>query len=135
MKRNLEIEAALERSLRKQVSAPRLDESFDAAVWARIAAEESKAAAPQAARPAASSGAGRWLFIVNALGLLCVAVVVCVYGFQWLGGLHLEGSIPDFTPVISERNAVSWSTGIAGAALLFAFLYTPWGRRLRDEFL
>jgi hypothetical protein len=135
MKRNLEIEAVLERSLRKQVSVRQLDESFDAAVWARIEAEESKAAAPRAVRPAAPSGAGRWLSIVNALGIVSVAVVLCVYGFQWLGGLRLEGSLPDFSPVISERNAVQWSTGIAGAALLFAFLYTPWGRRLRDEFL
>jgi len=132
MKRNLEIEAVLERSLRKQVSVPRLDASFDAAVWARIEAEESRAAAP--ARPAVPAGAGRWLSIVNALGIASVAVVVCVYGFQWLGGLQLETSIPDFSPVISERNAMHWSTGIAGAAMLFAFLFTPWGRRLRDEF-
>jgi hypothetical protein len=135
MKRNLEVEAVLERSLRKQVSVRRLDGSFDAAVWARIAAEESKAAAPHPVRPAMASSAGRWLSIVNVLGMLSVAVVLCVYGFHWLGGLQLEGSIPDFSPVISERNAVHWSTGIAGAALLFAFLYTPWGRRLRDEFL
>ena len=48
----MNIEARLERSLRKQVTPPKLDGRFDAAVWSRIAAEEKKAMAP-AAR-------GRW---------------------------------------------------------------------------
>ena len=41
MKSNSELEAILERSLRKQVNVRPLDKTFDAAVWARIEAEES----------------------------------------------------------------------------------------------
>ena len=40
----LQIEARLERSLRNQVRAPKLDGRFDAAVWARIESEKSAAA-------------------------------------------------------------------------------------------
>ena len=133
MKSNPEIEAALERSLRKQVHVRRLDASFDAAVWARIAAEDSKSAAPLPARPAAALNGGRWLFVVNAVGIGCVAVVLCVFLFQWLAGIQLEATIPDSSFLVSEQNAPVWSMGIAGAALLFGFLYTPWGRQLRNE--
>src|SRR6185436_17373792 len=119
MKSNPEIEAALERSLRKQVHVRRLDASFDAAVWARIAAEDSKSAAPLPARPAAASNGGRWLFVVNAVGIGCVAVVLCVFLFQWLAGIQLEATtIPDSSFLVSEQNAPVWSMGIAGAALL-----------------
>src|SRR5262245_31668342 len=133
MKSNPEIEAVLERSLRKQVKVRQLDESFDSAVWARIAAEEAKSAAPVPARSATGSRAGRWLSIVNAVGIASVAVVLCVFLFQWLAGVQVDTTIPDFSPQISDQSASQWSTGIAGAALLFGFLYTPWGRRLRDE--
>ena len=133
MKSKPETEAVLERSLRKQVKVRRLDASFDSAVWARIAAEESKSAAPLPAHPVASK-AGRWVFVVNALGIASVAVVLCVFLFQWLAGVQVETTtIPDFTARMSDQTASQWSTGIAGAALLFGFFYTPWARRLRDE--
>ena len=38
-----DIEARLDRSLRNQVSAPKLGRDFNAAVWARIAREEAPA--------------------------------------------------------------------------------------------
>ena len=133
MKSNPEIEAILERSLRRQVSVRRLDESFDAAVWARIEAEESKSEAHITVRAPAASRAGRWIFIVNSLGIACVAVFLCVFLFRWLAGVQVESTIPDLSFQLSDQHASAWSTGIAGAALLFGFLYTPWGRRLRDE--
>ncbi len=133
MKSNPEIEAILERSLRRQVNVPRLDESFDAAVWARIEAEESKSGARIAVRAPAASRAGRWIFIVNSLGIACVAVFLCVFLFRWLAGVQVEATIPDLSFQLSDQRASAWSTGIAGATLLFGFLYTPWGRRLREE--
>ena len=133
MKSNPEIEAILERSLRRQVNAPRLGKSFDTSVWARIEAEESKTTAHTAVRSPSASRAGRWIFIVNSLGIACVAVFLCVFLFRWLAGVQVESSIPDLSLQISDQNASAWSTGIAGAALLFGFLYTPWGRRLREE--
>ncbi len=133
MKSNPEIEAALERSLRKQVKARPLDESFDTAVWARIAAEESKSAAAVPARAVEASRAGRWMSVVNMVGIGCVAVVLCVFLFQWLAGVQVDATIPDFSVQLSDQSASQWSTGIAGVALLFGFLYTPWGRRVRDE--
>src|SRR5262245_58433572 len=121
MKRNLEVEAVLERSMRKQVRVRRLDESFDAGVWSRIEAEESRATPRAPARPVPASKAARWLFIVNGAGVACVAVILCVFLFQWLSGIQVDAALPDFSPQISEQNASLWSTGIAGAALLFGF--------------
>lgn len=132
MKHQAEIESVLDRSLHRQIRVRHLDESFDAAVWARIEAEESKAAVRTPARPAAAKVA-RWMSVVNAVGIACVAVVLCVIMFQWLAGVRIEATIPDFSSRLSQQDASAWSTGIAGAALLFGFLYTPWGRRLRDE--
>ena len=45
MTNKLDIETRLDRSLRNQVAAPRLDGRFNAAVWARIAAEDQHASA------------------------------------------------------------------------------------------
>ena len=131
MKRKPEVEAVLERSLRKQVNVRQLDSSFDAAVWARIEAEESKASAPVPVH--AASNTARWMFIVNAVGIASVVVVLCVFLFQWLAGVQVDAAMPDISALMSERDASKWSTGIAGAALLFGFLYTPWGRRLLSE--
>src|SRR5262245_53551645 len=134
MKHKSDVEAVLERSLRKQVRVPRLDESFDAAVWARIAVEESKSMSPVPVRQSSASKVGRWMFVVNAVGIASVAVVLCVFMFQWIAGLQVgEGSMPDLSALMSQQSVSNWSTGIAGAALLFGFLYTPWGRRLLNE--
>ena len=133
MKSNPEIENILERSLRKQVKVRKLDESFDAAVWARIEAEESRAAAP--ARPAASSNVGRWLFILNAVGVAAVGIFLCVFLFQWLAGVQVDATLPAASLQVSDQTVTAWATGIAGAALLAGLFYTPWGSRLRDEFI
>ena len=133
MKSNPEIENILERSLRKQVKVRKLDESFDAAVWARIEAEESRSAAP--ARPAASSKVGRWLFVLNAVGVAAVSIFLCVFLFQWLAGVQVDATLPAASLQVSDQTVTAWATGIAGAALLAGLFYTPWGSRLRDEFI
>jgi len=135
MKSNPEIESILERSLRKQVKARQLDQSFDAAVWARIEAEESKLAMPAPGRPVPASKVGRWLFVLNAVGVASVCVFLCVLLFQWLAGVQVDATLPVTSFQVSDQMATAWATGIAGAALLAGLFYTPWGSRLRDEFL
>jgi hypothetical protein len=135
MKSNPEIEAILERSLRKQVKVRQLDESFDTAVWARIEAEESKSSLQAPVRPVVSSDVGRWLFILNAVGVATVCVFLCVFLFQWLSGVQVDATIPAASFQVSDQTITAWATGIAGAALLAGLFYTPWGARLRDEFL
>lgn len=135
MKSNPEIEAIVERSLRKQVKVRPLDESFDAAVWARIEAEESKSAVQAPVRTAASSKVGRWLFILNAVGIATVCVFLGVFLFRWLGGVEIDAAVPVASFQVSDQTATAWATGVAAAALLAGLFYTPWGSRLRDEFL
>lgn len=134
MKSNPETEAILERSLRKQVNVRQLDDSFDAAVWARIEAEESRSMAQAPVRAATPSKVGRWLFILNAVGIASVAVFLCVFLFQWLAGVQVDATFADSSFRVSDQTVTMWATGIAGAALLAGFFYTPWGARLRDEF-
>ena len=133
------IEAVLERSLRKQVKVPRLDRRFDARVWARIEAQESRATA---AAPAATPQVARWLDIVNILGLASVAIVFCMFGAagandgaQALAGMELNVSMPEISAATWERIVSGISMGIAGAAIVFGLMFTPVGRRLRDEFV
>ena len=134
MKHKLEIEAALERSLRSQLKTPPLDSRFDAKVWARIEAE---------ARPASSAvpvtravvRAGRWLNVINVVGLATVAVFVCIFGAQKLAGAGIVISLPEISTVTTERIMMEMSGFIAGAAMLFGLWFTPWGRRLREELL
>jgi hypothetical protein len=134
MKSRPETEAILERSLRRQVNVRQLGDSFDAAVWARIEAEESRSMAQAPVRAATSSKVGRWLFILNAVGIASVAVFLCVFLFQWLAGVQVDAAFADATFRVSDQTVTMWATGIAGAALLAGFFYTPWGGRLRDEF-
>jgi hypothetical protein len=134
MKSNPELEAILERSLRRQVNVRQLDKSFDAAVWARIEAEESKSAAQAPMHPAAAAKIGRWLFILNAVGIASVCVFLCVFLFQWLAGVQVDATFAAPSFQVSDQTMTAWATGFAGAALLAGFFYTPWGGRVRDEF-
>jgi hypothetical protein len=133
MNRKLEIEARLERSLRGQVRAPRLDGRFDAAVWSRIAAEEKIHAAVPAARRLPG-----WLVVGNIVGILVTVAVVIVYGVSALNGLDLQLEFSsDITGVSPGQQQVliqviAWS--IAGAALTYGLMFTRLGRRLRAEF-
>ena len=132
MKHKTEIEAALERSLRARVKAPPLDSKFDAKVWARIEAH---------ARPAtvgvpwsrAVVKAGRWLHIINIAGLASAAIFVSFFGAQMLSGLDIAVSLPEISSGAGAGFVTQMSLGIGGAAILFGFWNTPWGRRLREE--
>jgi hypothetical protein len=135
MKDKSQIEAGLERSLRKQVTVPRLGRKFDAGVWARIDAEEARRAAPAMQLSGNSTPAtARWLYVINILGLASVTIFLCVFGWQMLSGLDISESLPEISVATRERILMSGSTVIAALAVAFGLMFTPWGRRVRDEF-
>lgn len=133
MNRSTDIEAALERSLRKQIATPRLDGRFNAAVWARIAAQEHKTRVATT-RPAAPTPA-RWLLASNVVGIAVTVLLVAVFGIRLLGGVDVSVAMP---PLAAEQGAsvaklVAW--GSTGVALVFGLMFTPLGRRLRSELI
>jgi hypothetical protein len=130
--KHTENEAALERSLRSQVKVPPLDRRFDAAVWARIEADESRATKSSLV-PVANPIAARWLSVINILGITTVAVLGWLYGVQMLAGSDIAVSWMELSAASRQYIVSGLSTGMAGAAILFGMMYTPWGRRLRAE--
>lgn len=134
MTQKLDIEAALERSLRKQVKAPQLDGRFDAAVWSRIEAAGQRAPASRVAAPLPASA--HWLSIINGVGVAVALMLVVYFGAQALG--PVEVNVPAVsTPEISAstmnlvaRLAVNIVTA---ASLVFALMFTSLGRRLKAE--
>ena|SRR5690349_12286347 len=136
-----QIEARLDRSLRNQIQAPQLDGGFDAAVWARIAKEDAKAAAgaPEAV-PSRAIRASRWLAISNALGIATTLGIALFFAMRALSGIgpafDLDVNLP--LPALDEAT-VAHTLGILGqvlgyAALAFGLSFTSFGRRLRASF-
>ncbi len=127
-----EIEARLERSLRNQVRAPKLDGSFDAAVWARIEKSAAPKAVPMQRRMP------RWLVASNAIGVLVAIALVVFVGGEALSGIESGFQMPvaltQVEPGLVERAIKSLSWPIAGIALLVGLNFTGIGRRLRAEF-
>ena len=133
MKTKSQIEAALERSLRKQVVVPRLDRKFDAGVWARIEAGEARAPALQPSANSASAAA-RWLNMINILGLASVTIFLGVYGWRMFSGMDISESLPEISAATRESILMNGSTIIATLAVAIGLMFTPLGRKLRDEF-
>jgi hypothetical protein len=134
------IEARLERSLRNQVRAPRLDRRFDAAVWARIEAQESPATNPGAGtRPAQVARASRWLAISNSVGIAVTLMLVGWFALRSLAGIEapLSVDVNLALPAIPEETlsriiaALGQLLGLA--ALAFGLSFTSLGRRLRQS--
>ena len=123
------IEARLEKSLRAQVKAPRLEKRFDAAVWSRIEAGE---VVERKSAPAATN----WLFVFNGIGIGVAVVLLCVFGLQSLSGLGASVALPeiDVAPATMKQAGEIAGQAIAYSALVFGLMLTPWGRRLRAEF-
>ena len=106
MKDKSQIEAALERSLRKQVTVPRLDRKFDAGVWARIEADEARSAAPALQASVNSTPAtARWLNVINILGLASVTIFLCVFGWQMFSGMDISESLPEISAATREQHS------------------------------
>jgi hypothetical protein len=135
VKNKSQIEATLERSLRGQVVVPRLGRKFDAAVWARIEAEEGRSASPaMQVGESPTPVVARWLNVINIVGLGSVAIFLCVMGWQTLSGMDISESLPEISAATRDRILVSGSTIIAAVAVAFGLMFTPLGRRVRDEF-
>jgi hypothetical protein len=134
---NKQIESRLDRSLASQVRVPKLDRRFDAAVWARIEADE--LAGQRAAAPArtAARGAQRWLLASNVGGFIVAAILVAYFGVRTLGGVHVElPAVPVLSLSPEQADATIKMVGwvITFGALAFGLMFTPLGRRLRSEF-
>ena len=124
------IEARLERSLRHQVKAPRLQKRFDAAVWARIEAETKLA---PTAPPARSSD---WLFVMNGIGVGVAFVLIAVFGLQSLSGIEANVALPEVSmpaPATVDLIAKYAVQAVTVCAIGFGLLFTPLGRRVRQE--
>ena len=134
MKDKSQIEAGLERSLRKQVTVPRLGRKFDAGVWARIEAEKSRVAAPAFRTSGTTPLMARWLYAINILGLAGVTIFLCVFGWQMLSGMDISESLPEISAATRESIVMNGCTVIATVAVVFGLMFTPLGRRVRDEF-
>jgi len=134
MKDKTQIEAVLERSLRKQVAVPRLDRKFDAGVWARIEAEEGRSTAPAwQTSPSTTPKMASLLSVMNVLGLGGVAIFLCVFGWQMLSGMDVSAFLPEISAATRDRILMSGSTVIAAVAVAIGLMFTPLGRRLREE--
>jgi hypothetical protein len=127
----LQIEARLERSLRNQVRAPKLDGRFDAAVWARI--ESEKSAAASVGLPVKSS-ASRWLFASNVIGVLVAVALAAFFGIEAFSDVGRNVSIPEVSPGLVERTIYLMTWPVTIIALGSGLMFTSFGRRLRAEF-
>jgi hypothetical protein len=132
-----DVEARLDRSLASQVRVPKLDRRFDAAVWARIEAEE------RAQRPAVvpvrapASEAQRWLLASNLGGFIVAAILVVYFGVRMLGGAAVAMPAMPLPSLSPEQTAAAMKLVVWGftiGALAFGVMFTPLGRRLRSEF-
>jgi hypothetical protein len=145
-----DIEARLDRALAHQIGVPRLGKQFNAAVWARIAAEEAKAAKPVASRePSRALRASRWFAVTNWIGVAVTLGIVAYFMLGTDGGIDASALTPAAVklgvevpavsmPVVTD-DMVSQLIAIVGqvlgfAALVFTFSLTSVGRRMRASF-
>jgi hypothetical protein len=135
MTHKLEIEAALERSLRAKIKVPRLDGRFDAAVWSRIEAEGQRGANPVRAAAVAPAST-RWLFIINALGASVALALVVYFGVQSFAGVEVvvpAVSVPQVSASMLDEITRVAGWAVTAASLAFGLMFTSLGRRLRSE--
>src|SRR4051812_3312790 len=145
-----DIEARLDRSLANQITAPRLDGRFDAAVWARIDAADSRATNPESAGSryldelagTPRARATRWLAISNGIGASVVVALLAYFGLHLFAGasfsLGVEVPATVAMPQIPE-SMIEQIIGVLGYVLSFAALaygigLTSLGRRVRASF-
>jgi hypothetical protein len=128
------IEARLERSLRRQVAAPKLDGRFDAAVWSRIAEQDRAGASRRTSAPAANRDLPRWLLACNAIGIAVTVVLVVWFGAGQISDVDLTRDLglelPRVTQDQQQSMLVLASRVVTAAAVLFGLMFTRIGRRL-----
>lgn len=132
-----DIEARLDRSLRNQVPVPKLDASFNAAVWARIAQEET-ATAPATAIPVRTIHASRWLTLINVLGVTVTLGIALVFALRAFGSIDVPAidlGVDFSLPTLSEDTVQSTTRALGQVlgylALAFGLSFTSFGRRIR----
>ncbi len=129
MNGKIEIEARLDRSLEHQLEAAPLDRRFNAAVWDRIAEQESRARGTSS-----KSRSARWLLVSNALGFASSALLVIYFGIKVFGAMSFDVELPRLSSASSEIEwLLRWLPAVA--ALLIGIAFSPLGRRLRSELL
>jgi len=135
-----DIEARLDRSLVNQIQVPRLDRRFDAAVWARIEAEEARVTNPVVElAPSYAVRASRWIALTNIVGIATTLGVALYFLLRTYGGIELpvsEVGMP--VPAIPDE-MVARIIGVLGqvlgvAALALGLSFTSLGRRVRAAF-
>jgi hypothetical protein len=128
-----EIESRLDRSLRNQVRAPKLDGRFDAGVWDRIGKSAATTANSSGMTP---SKAPRWLLASNIIGIAVAIALVAIVTGRAFTGVDLNVEIPAVTvsPGLVDQLIAVIGWPIAAIALLFGLKSTALGRRLRAEF-
>lgn len=126
------IEARLERSLRRQIQAPKLDGRFDAAVWARIAAE-TRSAEVEVTRARVKSGLPRWLVACNVIG---VVVTVVLVAWSLMGSVGTAGWSIDVSGLgaATAEFFKSASFIVTLTATIFGLAFTRGGRRMLMAF-
>lgn len=136
-----DIEARLDRSLRNQVRVPKLDASFDAGVWARIAKEEAATTPVAATVPARAIRASRWLSFVNVLGVAVTLVIALGFALRAFGSVDaptLDLGVDLSLPTLSEDTVMSITQTLGQVlgylALAFGLSFTSFGRRIRRSF-
>ena len=140
MTRKHDIEARLDRALEKQIAVPRLDGRFDAAVWARIEAEQARSTNPGLPKASARAArVSRWLSISNALGIVVAAALALYFGLKFFSGVEVNFSVDIPLPVLPAVD-VTHVTATGGyviglVALAFGLAFTPFGRRVRSSLL
>jgi len=132
MTRKLDIETNLDRALARQVKVPQLDHSFDAAVWARIEAEEHRATNPVMVRAAVPSPA-RWLFIINIVGVGVAVFLVLYFGLRSFSEVSVNIPLPEVSTAAAEQIFKIAAQAITALSVILGLLLTPIGRRLRAE--
>jgi hypothetical protein len=129
-----EVEAGLDRSLQKHIAVPELGAKFNAAVWARIAAEQARTPARSRAAPVVS----RWLLASNIVGILISLALIVYFIARSFSGVEVEVNLDLPLLQVSEGTIaaiVQWSSWVfAIGAVGFGMTYTSFGRRVRNIF-
>ena len=122
-----EIESQLERSLRSQVRAPKLDGRFDAAVWGRI----ENSAVPAGSAPRKMP---RWLLVSNIFGVVVAIALIAIVGGEAMSSVEVSVELPQVAPGFVARVVDLLAWPVTAAALLYGVMFTGIGRRLRSDF-
>jgi hypothetical protein len=137
-----DVEARLERSLRNQIKAPRLDGRFNAAVWSRIGDESHAGRRLDATSPRFPEAVGgrtpRWLMLSNLIGVAVAILLMVLYVMRAMSGVELSADLGVTLPRLSAEQQLSMLmiTGavLSVAALGFGLRFTKIGRWLLSEF-